>query len=326
MSFRPFNWEICRASVAGAFFLACIAISRGGDFQTQSTEISLSADSNQDTNTTQLQLGDSPSSQFFLPHAPNTFRMPNRPANLPPPRPQVTISSDKEKELLDRRKNWVFMTPEEMMGTDPESQKDSDSPDGKYDKNGQEKVTVMERYYQRLYDSDHEQKTTNQLNKFDADSWTKTSSAFDPADNRQGIGPFNSTPDLGVFQQTHTGNSQGIFGGGRNVPALTPEEVRLKAEQDAHMESFKQLWNIDQPQTPTTVVSTPTTPTTTVQPLNASVFGAQDNQSTFNAMNQSLNGGYADPTAPPPPPSTVSEVRSHSSPPRATFKPVSSPF
>jgi hypothetical protein len=246
---------------------------------------------------------------------------------LPPPQPQATISPDKEREMLDRRKNWVFMTPEEMMGTDTDkdSQKDSDSLDGKYDKNGLEKksMTVMERYYQRLSDSNQEQKGTNQSNKFDADSWTKAGSSSNPGDGRPGINPFDSTPntDLGVFRQTHTDNFRDVFGTGKSATSLTPEEVRSKAEQDAHMESFKQLWDIDQPQT-TTAISTPTT----IEPSSASVFGAQESQSGFNAMNSSVNNGFVSPNTPVQAPSTLSSMRSHSAPPRATFAPVSSPF
>ncbi|HXS69431.1 MAG TPA: hypothetical protein VN761_11340 [Candidatus Polarisedimenticolia bacterium] len=314
----------------------CVAaVSRAGDVQLQSTELSLSGSSASDTNTNQLQHQDSPFSQFFLPHAPNTFQLaPNQPAAPPVPRPQVTIQQvEREKELLDRRKNWVFMTPEEMMGTDDPNKDAQDSKSDK-DHDPQKPTTVMERYYQHLFDAD-QQKSTNKPNKFDADIWTKTDDnpfRLGNADQNgsQYGGQPGSTANMGVFQSIRADAFPDIFHTGTSAPKgpgaiLSPEQVRQKAEQEAHMESFKQLWDIDQPkQTTATVISTPTPAVHINSDSPFSSDGSQ--QSTFNASTPSLNGGFSPIINAPPEPQTITTLRAHSSPPHSDFKPTSSPF
>jgi len=269
-----------------------------------------------------MQLQESPASKFFLPHAPNTFQFsaPRAPALPPPPQTQITISIEREREFLDRRKNWVFMTPEEMMGTD--SQKDGLLED-KYDKDGQEKksTTVMERYYQRLYDAD-QQKTTNQVDKFDPDTWTKANNSFLTGDSQAGGDTPNSSGGMGVFQPARSQIFPDVFGTDKSATALTPEQVRAKAEQDAHMESFKQLWDIDQQpaKAPMTATVAPV-----VQPSSTSVFGSQSSQPYSPVSVSPIDTGFSQ-VVTPTQPSTITSLRSHSSPPHASFAPVSSPF
>jgi hypothetical protein len=70
-------------------------------------------------------------------------------APLPRPPAGSVIQSKRAKELLERRKNWVFMTPEDLLAG-PTVEEILKSP--RYDANGQEKreVAPMERYYRRL--------------------------------------------------------------------------------------------------------------------------------------------------------------------------------
>lgn len=299
--------------------------SRAGDFHTESTQISLSGSSAAGTNGTEIQLEDSPSSQFFLPHAPNTFHLsaPASSASVAPPQPQVTIPTERERELLDRRNNWVFMTAEEMMGTD--SQKD-DSLGGKYEKDGQEKknTTAMERYYQRLSDTDQQQATNSPANKFDPDTWTKANIPFPAGGVQPANGSLNPSAELGVFQPTRTAMFPDVFARDQNATALTPAEVQLKADQEAHMESFKQLWDIDKAPTTVAVSASPAP----VQASSGPVFGSQESQPTTltpGAPPVNTGGGFGQ-IITPVQPSTISTLRAHSSPPRPNFAPISSPF
>jgi hypothetical protein len=70
-------------------------------------------------------------------------------APLPRPPAVSAIQNKRVKELLERRKNWVFMTPEDLL-SGPTVEEILKSP--QYEKNGQEKKELppLERYYQRL--------------------------------------------------------------------------------------------------------------------------------------------------------------------------------
>ena len=69
----------------------------------------------------------------------------------PPPRAPVpsAVQSKRVKELLERRKNWVFMTPEDLL-SGPTVDQILKTPE--YDADGQPKkeLPAMEQYYQRL--------------------------------------------------------------------------------------------------------------------------------------------------------------------------------
>ncbi len=69
----------------------------------------------------------------------------------PPPRSPApsAVQSKRAKELLERRKNWVFMTPEDLVGG-PTVEQVLQAPD--YDEHGllKEDLPAMESYYQRL--------------------------------------------------------------------------------------------------------------------------------------------------------------------------------
>lgn len=69
----------------------------------------------------------------------------------PPPRAPApsAVQSKRAKELLDRRKNWVFMTPEDLIGG-PTVEQVLQAPD--YDADGQLKkdLPAIESYYERL--------------------------------------------------------------------------------------------------------------------------------------------------------------------------------
>ena len=80
-------------------------------------------------------------------HAQEFARRRRRSASPPPAGP--VIQSKRAKELLERRKNWVFMSPEDLLAG-PTVEEILKAPE--YDADGQEKKELppLERYYQRL--------------------------------------------------------------------------------------------------------------------------------------------------------------------------------
>ena len=69
----------------------------------------------------------------------------------PPPRApaQSAVQSKRAKELLERRKNWVFMTPEDLL-SGPTVEQILKSPEYGADGQKKEDLPLMERYYQHL--------------------------------------------------------------------------------------------------------------------------------------------------------------------------------
>src|ERR1051325_8286260 len=66
------------------------------------------------------------------------------------PPQQPSAQSKRARELMDRRKNWIFMTPEELVTA--QTTKDTIDLEGKGDDaQGQMTLTPMERYLQKLY-------------------------------------------------------------------------------------------------------------------------------------------------------------------------------
>ena len=70
--------------------------------------------------------------------------------SVPEPQPPPAVQSKRAKELLERRRDWVFETPEEILATpstdDVKSRRDQD-------KEGDDKLKLspLERFYERLY-------------------------------------------------------------------------------------------------------------------------------------------------------------------------------
>jgi hypothetical protein len=209
---------------------------------------------------------------------------------------------------MDRRKNWVFMTPEEMMGTDIEVDPGKDA-DG-------QKLTVMERYYQRLYDADHKG-VTNDIGKIDVPSWNRATNAFSVEGSS--YSPFSIAPDSDIFQTTRASVFAPTFDTGSGAAMPTPEEVRQQAEQKAHMDSFKQLWDIDQPKALAPSAPLPVRAVST--PLFETPQGGQIFRPTGLPLT-SGNGSSQHATTEP----TVSSTRAAARPPRADFSPQQRPF
>jgi len=303
--------------------LALVGACRGGEGARNIEVVPLHGTA-MDTNFYQTTPTDMQTINAWSPHAPRPIQAPP-PGKSTLPRPQnATVSTEKERELLDRRKNWVFMTPEDFA-----------SPDGKNDsieKNGFEKKSgnAIERYYQRLNDSE-QAAATNQFSKLDSDRLTGRTNLLGgglrPADSGTfGDSPFDTAPAAGVFDSVHHTGFAGVFGSSDNTTAMpTPDDLHLQAEQKAHIENFKQIWNIDQP------VAAPAAPA----PVSASVSAPIDSGPLFGLSSSgvqtanpvgSLAGGPSSSSQPvTPAPSPVTTQRAIR-PPRADFASPQRPF
>ena len=249
MSFRPLSFDVYCAGLAGLICLAGIGASEAQDMRPQSIEIVPARRTTINTNINQSQPAETKNFEDIFPGGTHPYPSARSTEEVPLIPPSQSAPSQREKDWLDRRRNWVFMTPEDMA---PGKTAEETLGLKQYDQNGEEKkpTTVMERYFEHLYSSD--QGATNQFSKPDSDPWnSETNSVIDVGRNenssRTFASPFDTRPDPGVFQPVRPGNFSDTFGVNEDANMPSPESIRARQEQQAHMESFKQLWNLDQP-------------------------------------------------------------------------------
>jgi hypothetical protein len=323
MSFRLSILDISRAGLVGLLCVASVALARGQGPQSQSIEIVPLTGTTPDTNLDHSQPGRTKNFENMGPRVPHSIRFETPSTDiLPPPPRQNSTPTEHDKDLLDRRKNWVFMTTDDMMGQAETDLSGSDRND-----DNKKSTTAMERYFQHLDDAGRPA-ATNQFSRVDSDPWMRATNSLTTDGTRSSDSYFN-TMDPGTFRPDRASGFSDIFSssssssGGTGVPS--PETVRLQQEQKQHLESFKQLWDIDQPAAPTPTASAATVP---VPSSSGSVFGTPLNsgsgqQPSLNAFNTSLGGLSGQ--APPPPPPTINSSRSVQ-PPHADFAPPQRPF
>ena len=227
--------------------------------------------------------------------------------------------------MLDRRRNWVFMRPEDYATMDPKTGKRLLGDDHAEDDN----MTAMERFYHRLEQSG-KSSATNDFSRLipDRDRSIGASNYLGSALPNTDAGPFGANPfnaaqQAGIFQPITSGNSGNAFGTDNSVPMQTPEEARQQAEQKAHMENFKQLWNIDQAGTAVTPAAAPASAPIDSAPLfGASMPGMAP--AIKGSLAPDLSGGSS---AKPLTPSTQPVVPPRvTAPPHADFMPVPRAF
>jgi hypothetical protein len=275
-----------------------------------------------DTNFDQLTPSDSQSFKPWSPHAPHPLQPAQQPGQAlvpPPPRQQNTASAERERELLDRRRNWVFMTPEDYAS---DGKKDGIEESGGDKKSG----TVLERYFQRLNDSDHAAVTNrSNINKLTGDQFgggqtNLLGSEMRPVEGAFGDSPFNGSIGAGVFQPMRRGDISNPFSSDNSGALRSPEEVRVEAEQKAHMEAFRQILNIDQPAPAQVSSPAHSAPAVDSGPLfGLSSPGIQPNNPI------SAQDGRSSATQPQTPVPTVTTTR-NIKPPHADFFPQQRPF
>ncbi len=73
------------------------------------------------------------------------------PVMAPPPRPPApsALQSKRAKELLERRRDWIFMTPEDLLDT-PTVDQILKTPDPGSDMKSRRELPALERYFERL--------------------------------------------------------------------------------------------------------------------------------------------------------------------------------
>lgn len=268
MIFRPLISDVYRAGLAGMLCLAGACVSRAGDAQGQPVEAAPAQHAVIDTHVNEPPSDSEPAKDFekVLPGAAaqpfdSLNLSPETPAFYkPPPARPLT---QREQELLDRRRDWVFMSPEELMS---ETENDDMLGTKDYDKTPEEKKpkTAMERYFQHLVDSDRAS-ATNKLNDWTSETWDKETNSLFGTDqsekrNEDAAHPFempsSARPDPGIFQSARPNTFSDVFDLNTDSTAPSDEAIRAQQEQQAHMEAFKQMWNIDQP-APSSLPSSP---------------------------------------------------------------------
>ena len=318
VSFRPFNSNFWLPAVAGLVCLAFAGAAYAGE-GARDIEVVPFHNATTSTNFDQSPENDSQNFKVWQPSAPNSVARSSPPVKPGPlPRPQPSISKE-EQQLLERRRNWVFMQPEDYATMDPKTGK---SPFGD-DNENDDKMTAMERYYHRLEQSG-KSTTTNEFSRLNPDRMTAATNSLGvtlPSKDTGAFGttPFNGTPEAGIFQPMTTADTANVFG--NSAARLTPEEVRLQAEQKSRMENFKQLWDIDQANSAATPVVAPSPGPIDSAPL----FGASTPgmPSAFKPVMPGAASSSSKPAAPVV--QTVAPPR-HTTPPHSDFTPVPRAF
>jgi hypothetical protein len=320
VSFRLFNANWGRAAMAAL----CLAFAGSVRAQegTRSIEVVPFHNGNSGTNFQQLPQSDSQNFDVWKPSAPNSAA-PSARITKPVPLPQTQPTLSKEdQQLLDRRRNWVFMTPEDYATTDTKTGKSLLGTEDDKEKN----MTAMERYFHRLEQSSTAA-ATNQFNRMNTDRLNAQTNSYGGVARNNDSGtfatPFNTAPDAGIFQPLTSENAGNVFGKADNSgPNLTPDEVRLQAEHKARMETYKQLWDIDQAGS----ASTPTTAPASGPIDSAPLFGASTPgmSSSFKPPGSTPGNGFG--KSSPAPAARPSATPRYTPPPHSDFTPPQRPF
>lgn len=275
------------------------------------------------TNVNQLPEKDSQNFEVWQPAAPKSLSAQSPRSKAPPPRPQQQTLSKEEQQLLDRRRNWVFMRPEDYA---------ADSKSGKSllgtDNGSDDNMTAMERFYNRLAQSG-KSVATNDFSQMNLDRSSALTNSFGGALPKSrdagafGPVPFSPNSEAGVFQPMTVNDSVKIFDNPNSVTALTPDEVRMQNDQKTHMENFKQLWDIDQASSAATPVIAPSSTPIDSSPL----FGASTPgmSSGFRSAG-SASSGNSSGAAPMSQSRAPVEQPRHATPPHSDFMPTQRAF
>jgi hypothetical protein len=171
--------------------------------------------------------------------------------SMPPPQPAApSVQSKRAKELLERRRDWVFETPEEILATSSNDD-NINRRDQEKEADDKSKLSPVERFYDRLYNRE-KKGPTQKGNKRDQllDSrksgvLTDDSEADDDSDLPLGIretqremkkllSPRDRKDDSST-EPSRTGFSD-IFGLGKNTRSR--EEIEIQKER---MDQYKEL-------------------------------------------------------------------------------------
>src|SRR3954468_971788 len=104
-------------------------------------------------------------------------------AQQPPP-----VQNQRAKEAMERRKEWAFMTPEEILNANKED--NSLNPQGSSKDDESKKLSPMDRYFQRLYGVEKKADKDNTPRKKDSfrhDDLDPSSRDLDEQDDSAGL-------------------------------------------------------------------------------------------------------------------------------------------
>lgn len=217
-----------------------------------------------------------------------TFRPQQRPLNPNQP----NFKSKKAREMIERRKNWVFLTPEEMNGIEkPEEMMNVTE----YDSDGlpRAKKSKLELYYDRMRQAEKDG-NTNQVNnaalpganpngdKGDLsaeDDKTSSRSIFAAADleSKRSAPAVDSGKPSPVLADTAERRFTEFFGFAS--PGATEKPLEKNPAAEARMREYKQLFETRSPVASSFAVSgnplaSPVTPAFSAPTFSAGSFGS----------------------------------------------------
>jgi hypothetical protein len=198
---------------------------------------------------------------------------PLRPPASPP------VQNQQVKELLERRKNWAFMTPDDFKN---EQTLEELIQLQKYDRDGQEEVkqSPLERYYRSL-DSEKLGNANRLAGSFAQSQDGRRDDMFSPPHGPapQGNPLLHTESRLGDLFGSET-DSAVLLGGSRDgffsgfSGSAEPVSMERTPAQKARLEEFKQLLDPRLPVAPTVVLGNPFSPQPDLA-SPASMLGAQ---------------------------------------------------
>src|SRR5262245_57010789 len=120
MSFRLFNIPSGRIGLSVSLVLAGCLCASAGDIRSRPLEVTPSRNSTLSTNVNQSRHVDGSALDALLPASRKSVFPDHSPDGMTPmpavPPPTVAKKpTQREKEMIDRRRNWVFMTPEDLI-------------------------------------------------------------------------------------------------------------------------------------------------------------------------------------------------------------------
>jgi hypothetical protein len=289
MSFRLYSFKFLHGRFAGVIFFAgwtLHAADPGGAIQIVPVKGNVPGSDVNQLRPTEPQSFKSEIPDIRSPFSPGSSLEGMMATPVPPPSRSVA-PNQREKEMLDRRRNWAFATPDDL-GLTPESifhlkqsTDDEDKPP----------TTALERYLDRLNNSSHS--TTNRFAKSDfSNSWNDRTNSLagkngDDNDRPSFDSPFNSAPSTSVFKSPELPTTfSDVFGLNKH----SSEEETLRAQQvyQSHIESFKQVWDFQQP-----AASTATTPSFSSFSSGSESSPAGTFQPAASTINSSAGGSAA---------------------------------
>ncbi|HET7624184.1 MAG TPA: hypothetical protein VFM25_02880, partial [Verrucomicrobiae bacterium] len=203
---------------------------------------------------------------------------------LPPPR----APSARARQLLDEKKNWVFLTPDDVLN-DYLIRENLKMPE--YDSLGREKTStpIVERFYEHLSDSHFSTNSAPDFS-FNTDNNANPLLSGISAELQNPAAPGNTLATvLNNFNSMvmRPGGVSDLLGGKNNQPApVSPQEFREHTAQQRHLDAFAQAMNYQPFQTPSLFP----TPGATIKPSSSTpsdrtVPGWDDNSDSAQLRN-----------------------------------------